>query len=36
MRIGIFIRCYIDAFCPGLGIVTLELLGLKRTNCALS
>src|SRR6267143_2009007 len=26
MRIGLFIPCYIDAFFPGVGIATLELL----------
>jgi hypothetical protein len=26
MRIGLFVPCYIDAFFPGVGIATLELL----------
>jgi L-lactate dehydrogenase complex protein LldE len=26
MRIGLFIACFIDAFAPKVGIVTLELL----------
>jgi L-lactate dehydrogenase complex protein LldE len=31
MRIGLFIPCYIDAFFPGVGIATLELL--ERFGC---
>ena len=31
MQIGLFVPCFIDAFYPGVGIATLELL--ERFDC---